>query len=176
MLDIVKQTIDFFIKNWKEPELSDLKLKDKSLLERKWCVFITLYKNWEVRWSAWNIKEIEENIVHEIVKWTVEAISKDSRFKPITKEDTDWLKIRLDIIEERKTIKEWYLNKLDPVKFWVIAIKKDYKILAVILPNISPNLLTWEDFYPSLWEKIWGSFNEKDYIIYEIKTKVFRNY
>ena len=176
MIDIVKQTIDFFVKNGKEPSINDIKIKDKSLLEKKWCVFVTIYKNWEIRWSAGNIKEIEENIALEIIKSTISSISQDTRFKPITQKEAKLLKIRLDIIEERKTIKEWTLNRLDPIKYWVIAIKKDYKNLAVILPNISPNLLTWEDFHYVLGEKLWTKFNEKDFIIYEIKTKIYRSY
>ncbi len=176
MIDIVKQTIDFFINNDKEPEINDIKIKDKSLLEKRWCVFVTIYKNWEIRWSAGNIKEIEKNIILETIKSTISAISKDSRFEPITKKEAKWLKIRIDKIEERKTIKEWTLNKLDPIKYWVIAIKKDYTNLAVILPNISPNLLTGEDFHYVLEEKLWNKFKEKDFIIYEIKTKIYRSY
>jgi hypothetical protein len=35
MIDTVKQTINFFIKNGKEPSILDIKIKDKSLLEKK---------------------------------------------------------------------------------------------------------------------------------------------
>ncbi len=176
MVDIVKQTIDFFIRNWTIPKLSDIKIKDKSLLQKKWCIFITLYKNWEIRGSAWNIKEIEENIVYEIINSTIDAMNNDTRFEMLWKNEIKWIKIRLDIIKERKTIKEWFLKKLDPVKYWTIAIKKDYTKLAVILPNISPNLLIGKDFYYSLEEKLEEKFDEKKYILYEITTKIFRNY
>ena len=49
--------------------------------------------------------------------------------------------------------------------------------MACILPNINPKLLTWDDFIPILKEKLSEkSFNETDYIIYEIKTEVETSY
>lgn len=176
MIDLVKQTIDYFLKNKKEPDLSVLNVKDKSILEGKGCCFVTVYLNGQVRWSAWNIKELEPNLAKEIVKNTIEAISKDVRFSPVMEKEVKNLKIRLDIIKDRKILKEGMINKLDPVKEGIMAIKKDWEKLAVILPNISPKLLTWEDFIPVLKSKLGGSFEEKDYQLQEVFTEVHRNY
>jgi hypothetical protein len=35
MIEIVKQTIDFYLKNLKSPEITDLTIEDKALLEEK---------------------------------------------------------------------------------------------------------------------------------------------
>jgi hypothetical protein len=35
MISTVKQTIEYFLKNKKEPSLTDITIKDKTLLERK---------------------------------------------------------------------------------------------------------------------------------------------
>jgi hypothetical protein len=35
MLEIVQQTIDFYMKNLKTPDIEDLKIENKSLLEEK---------------------------------------------------------------------------------------------------------------------------------------------
>ncbi len=176
MINLVQQTIEYFVKNKKEPDLSMLNIEDKGLVEGRWCCFVTVYLNGDVRWSAWNIKELEENLAKEIVKNTVEAISKDTRFSPVSEKEVKDLKIRLDIIKDRKILKEGMIKDLDPVKVWVMAIKKDWEKLAVILPNISPKLLTWEDFIPVLKSKLWGSFEEKDYQLQEVFTEVHRNY
>ncbi|MFK7779623.1 MAG: hypothetical protein QM490_00535, partial [Candidatus Gracilibacteria bacterium] len=59
----------------------------------------------------------------------------------------------------------------------VLAIKKDYNSMAVILPNINPLLLTGEDLIPILKEKFKiPKFIEKDYIIYKIETQVTDNF
>ena len=59
MLDIAQQTLEFYTKYLKTPTLEDLKITDTSLLEKQWCVFVTIYKNGEVRWWAGNIKELQ---------------------------------------------------------------------------------------------------------------------
>ena len=48
------------------------------------------------------------------------------------------ISLRLDTISDRKVVDLATLKKLDPVKNGVIAIRRDYEKLAVILPNISP--------------------------------------
>ena len=49
--------------------------------------------------------------------------------------------------------------------------------MAVILANINPILLNWEDLIPVLESKFnTKKFEEKDYIIYEIKTQVTDNF
>ena len=177
MIQIVQQTIEFYLKYLKIPNLSDIKIEDKLLLEKKWSLFITIYKNWEIRWSAWNIKEIKSNIAEELIENTIKSISKDSRFSPIKLDELNSLKIRIDSIINRKVLNNWELTKLDPVKSWILVIKKDYEKMAAILPNISPTLLTWDDFIPVLKEKlIEKEFDEKNYIMYEIETKTYNNF
>lgn len=174
MLSIVKQTIDFYVKNLKKPELKDLEIKDKSLLESRVSCFVTIYHKWEIRWSAWNIKEICENTALELIENTISAISKDDRFKSLTKEEVKDIKIRIDIISTRDVITEEKIKRIEPTTSGILILKKDYLKMACILPNINNLLLTWEDFIPVLQEKLKEKkFLAKDYIIYEIKTEVF---
>ena len=67
MISIVKQTIEFYLNNNKIPSINDLKIDDDSLLNKTWSLFITLYKNGEIRWASWNIQKIETNIVDELI-------------------------------------------------------------------------------------------------------------
>ena len=177
MINLVQQTIDFYLKNFKTPKVEDLDIKDSSLLSETWSIFVTIYKNWEIRWSSWNIKEIKSNLALELIENTVSAISKDSRFKALKLDEVKDIKIRIDKIESRKILQDNEIFQIEPSNTWVLAIKKDYSSMALILPNINSLLLSWEDLIPILEAKLkTKNFEEKDYIIYQIKTKVFDNF
>ena len=176
MITLAQQTIDFFTTKLREPKLEELELKNQALVQERGCVFVTIYVKWEIRGSAGNIKEIEQSIAEETIKSTINAISKDSRFKPLTKSEAEWIRIRIDKIANRKVLEEWMLSKIDPVTHWVIVIKKDYSKLVTILPNISPAVLTSNDLVWYLEAKLWEKFVEKDCIVYQIETEISTNY
>jgi AMMECR1 domain-containing protein len=44
MIKIAKQTLDFYLKNFKTPTIDDLEIENKTLLDKKGSLFITLYK------------------------------------------------------------------------------------------------------------------------------------
>lgn len=177
MIDIAKQTIDFYFKNFKTPKINDLNIKDESLTQLNWSLFITLYKWWEIRWSSWNIKEIKNSIAEEIIENTINALTKDSRFKPVKLDESKNIKIRIDLIKQRTILQDKEIFQIDPIKDGILVIKKDYSKMAVILPNINPSLLTWEDLLPVLESKFnvnW--FKEEEYILYKIQTEIFDNF
>jgi len=175
MINIVKQIIDFYLKSWEKPRVEDLKVEDKSLFEKKWSIFVTLYVDDMIRWSKWNIKEIKDNVVLELIENTIWAL-KDSRFEKIDENNKDNIKIRIDEITNRwKPLADWEIKKIDPSKYGVLVIKTDYEKAWVILPNISWRLMTWEDFIPVLSKKLSEDFDDKNYIVYKIETKVESN-
>lgn len=177
MLEIVQQTIDFYMKNLKKPNLEDIKIEDESLLNKKSSLFITLYHKWNIRWSSWNVKEIEKNSVLELIENTINALTNDKRFKKISLWESKELKIRIDQIVSREIIKSEEINKIEPTSNWILVLKKDYEKMACILPNIDPKILTWEDYTPILKTKLWEKeFNPDDYIIYKITTDIKTNY
>ncbi len=183
MLNIVNQTIEFFLKNLRKPELNEIQItaEQNYLLQKQWCIFVTIFLNWEIRWSAWNIKEIKANLALELIENTIEAISKDSRFKTLTNDEYKNIGIRVDLISSRnllqKTEKEKSLvEKIDPVKFWIITIKKNYEKLAVILPNIDSNIKTGTDFIDIINNKLWEIFKEENFIIYQIETEIQKSF
>ncbi len=177
MLNIAEQTINFYFKNFKTPNIEDLNIQDTNLLEKKWSLFVTLYKKWVIRWASWNIKEIKSNIIEEIIENTINALTKDSRFKKVQLNEVKDLKIRLDLITSRQILQEKEILQIDPTKEWVLLLKKDYSSMAVILANINPSLLTWEDLIPIIEAKFnISSFKEEDYIIYKIETKEENNF
>ena len=56
MINIAKQTVDFFIQKMRVPKIEELQNVSPELLATKWSCFVTIFLNWEVRGSAGNIK------------------------------------------------------------------------------------------------------------------------
>jgi len=177
MISYIQEIIDFYFLKMRAPDISELsEIKNTPPLSEKWACFITLYHKWEVRWSAGNIKEVHSTLAQEFLINTLEAMTKDSRFKPLTLDEKEWLSFRADIIKQRSMIELEEIKKLDPIQSWVIAIKRDYEKLAVILPNISPKLLIGSDFLTSLEKKLSDAkLSDKNYIFYKIETEIERS-
>ncbi len=171
MKEIVAKTLKFYFEKMRAPEVSELQLSDTSLMDERACFFVTLFLNGEVHGSAGNVKEIEENAIKEIIQNTISAVSKDKRFAPLTLEQSEKLWFRVDKIISRNIIHSADIKKLDPVKNGIICIKRDYEKLAVLLPNITPSLLTWEDMIPVIQNKLSEkSIDDKNFIVYQIET------
>ncbi len=178
MINIVKQTLLYYFKNNKAPDVMDLEISDKSLLEQKSSGFVTFYKAWEIRGSAGTVKEAKANIIEELIDNTIAALN-DSRFPKVEAGEAKDLKIRVDLLsnENRKIIqKQEEFDKINPVKFGIIVIKKDYEKLAVILPNIDPKLFSASDLSSAISKKLGEEFDVKDYITYKIETEVFSDF
>lgn len=174
MIDLVLQIIKFYLENNKKPTKNDLIISNKELLESRWNIFITIYKNADIVWNAWNVVEIENDLVSEIIENTIWALE-DNRFPKLEINDIDKIKIKVDVIKNRKLL-NWKIDDLNPVKVGILAIKKDYEKLAIILPNISSKLTTWKDFVKVLGKKLNEDFKEEDYIVYELETESLSNY
>ncbi len=178
MINIVKQTLLYYFKNNQTPDVMDLEITEKDLLEKKGSVFVTFYKTWEIRGSAGTVKEAKDNLVEEIIENTISALN-DSRFSKVKASEAKDLKTRVDLLsnEKRQIIqKQEDFLEINPVKFWVIAIKKDYEKLAVILPNIDSKLFNAKDLEEALTKKLWEKFDIKNYITYKIETEVFSDF
>ena len=175
MIDLVKQIIKYYLVEKKIPTKNELDINNTSLLEKKWNLFITIYKNWNIVWNSWNIVEIENDLVNETIKNTIYALW-DKRFKELTIDDFDKIKIRIDIINNRNILNNKSISDVNPIKYWVLVIKKDYNKLAVILPNISTTLTSWNDIKNVLSKKLDEDFTEDNYIIYELQTEVLTDF
>ena len=177
MIEIVEQVIKYFAAHGKAPAIDELKNVDVTLTEKQGSVFVTLYSSGEVRGSAGNIKPIEENMLSELITSTTSAMSTDDRFEQISVEESEKLKVRVDVVTaETILVHEKELINLEPKKYWAIAIKKDYDTMAVILPNISSTLHFGKDFPEALWNKMKQKFVFKDYIVYKLETTSTTNF
>jgi len=185
MISIVKQTVEFYLQKMRTPKVDELEISRSEYLTTKWSCFVTIFLNWEVRGWAGNIKEIKNSIAEELIENTIEAITKDSRFEKLTIWESKNIKIRVDLITNRKVLartdeeakaKIETVSKIDPIKNWIIVIKKDYTNTTTILPNIDPKIIAWKDYTNILTAKLWENFDENKYIIYEIETKQENDY
>lgn len=177
MLEIIEQIIKHYLQYKTTPTVNDLKIEDITLMEDKQSLFITLYKNGEIRGSSGNINGNKRPLITELIENTVHALSKDTRFDPVELKEIEDIKIRLDIITSRDVLWDKKLKDIDPSKYGILTIKKDYENIALILPNMHPILLTWSDFIDVLKSKLSVSeFKEEDYLLFEIKTEAHRNF
>lgn len=182
MIEIVKQVIKYYLENNKSPSLQEIQINDKSLLEISWTFFVTILKSGQIRWSAWYVHPQSNSALKDLISVSVQAISSDSRFSPLSQDEFEDINIRVDYIDgsSREFLSDENDNKkiekLNPVNSWLLVIKKDHKKLAVILPNINPKLSTWKDLYPILSNKLWEVFKQEDYLIYKLNTKQYTDY
>ena len=180
MLEIIEQIIKHYLQYKTTPTVNDLKIEDISLMDpQQKSLFVTIYKNWEISWSsgtAMNVNKIP--LITLLIENTVHALSKDSRFNSVELKDIEDLKIRLDIIQSKIVLPEWKtLKDLDPTKSWILAIKKDYEKIALILANIHPILITWDDYIDVLKAKLGDQgFKEENYLLYEIISEQKNNF
>ncbi len=176
MKEIVSQILTQYFSKMREPKIEELNL-DEKYLNITGCCFVTLYVNWEVRGSAGNIKEIQQNIALELISNTMQALTWDKRFTPLTLIESEKIQFRIDLISHRDMISLKDISACDPTKNGLIAIHRDYEKLAVILPNISPKLMTWDDLIPVISQKLEDKkIEDKNYIFYKIETTVETNF
>ncbi len=173
MITLAKQAIDFYIKFKKTPNIDDLQLLNPSLTQEKFSIFVTLYKWWEIVGSSWWIRELQDNCALEVINNSVEAF-KDSRFENTKNIRTSQeLHYRIDKIILKDlldfSVTSWL--SINPTNNWIIAIKNDYSKAAVILPNISPLLVSWDDLKSYLEKKLNEKIIETEYKIIKIWTQ-----
>lgn len=175
MINIVKQAIWFYLTNGKIPTKNEIIVTDSSLFQKKWTIFVTLYKNGNIIWSSGNVVELENDIVNELIQNSIYSLQ-DPRFEKITLGDIDKIKIRIDIISRNPLDQNKKIEDLNPVKSGILVIKRDYTKLSIILPNISSTLVSWKDFPKVLTKKLEEVFKEENYIIYEIQSQIISDY
>jgi AMMECR1 domain-containing protein len=176
MKEIVSQILTQYFIKMREPKLEELTI-DEKYASTTGCCFVTLYINGEVRWSAGNIKEIHPNIVSELISNTMQALTSDKRFTPLTMQESEKIQFRVDTISHRDMISLKDVSACDPTKNGVIAINRSYEKLAVVLPNMSPKLMTWDDIIPVLRNKLEDKkIEDKNYIFYKIETTSETNF
>ena len=172
MLQIAQQSLNFMILNNTIPTKNDISVSNQELLQARGSVFVTLYKNGKIVASAGNIKEIETDLVNEIIANTYQAY-KEAIQANIVLEN---IQIRVDFVSQRTLFQNKSITQISPVSHGVIVIKKTQDKAWVILPNISTNLTSWNDLSKALSLKLSENFEEENYYVYEISTQTFTSF
>lgn len=170
MIDIVQQIIQLYPKNKTNITKNDLQISDSSILEKKWEVFVTFYKSWNILASAGNIVALESDLLNELIQSTLKAL------ESVAQPNLDQLQVRIDVLQKREVLKAKPLSTLNPTQVWVIVIKKNQDKLAVILPNISPNITTGAELKKALELKLNEEITEESDILYEFTTQQFTSF
>lgn len=90
----------------------------KKMCDTKSAVFVTLYKNQELRGCIGTILPYMENLALEIIHNAVAAGLEDPRFMPVKKEEMDEIEISVDVLTEPKPADR---SELDPKRYGVIV-------------------------------------------------------
>ena len=129
-IKLARQTIEEYIRTGNTPKLTNN--IDNELLNNKSGVFVSIHKFGSLRGCIGTILPIHNCIAEEIIQNAISASSKDDRFPPITKEELDYLDIKVDVIKEPELILS--KEELDVKKYGVI-VSSGYK-RGLLLPDL----------------------------------------
>jgi AmmeMemoRadiSam system protein A len=130
-IELAQKTIEEYIKNKKMIEVPcDL---PQEFYSRKAGVFVTIFKDGELRGCMGTYLPTKENIANEIVYNAVAASSKDYRFLPVNKSELGNLKYEVSILSEPELIKD--IKKHDPRKYGLIVQCADGRA-GLLLPDL----------------------------------------
>lgn len=104
----------------------------KEMLTKKAGVFVTLYRQGNLRGCIGTLEPTKKNIVAEIEQNALWSALEDPRFEPLTAKELKDLKISVDVLNPPVKIKE--IKELNPKKYGVIVEAGRKK--GLLLPDI----------------------------------------
>ncbi len=163
LIDLARNTI---LKELGIPEQKDLdeEMEKNELLNRKAGVFVTIYKNNDLRGCIGNILP-EKSIIEGVKDNAINAAFRDPRFPPLSKHEVDDIKIEVSVLSPPEKLEydgpQDLIKKLRPNIDGVIIQKGWAK--ATFLPQVWEKLPNPKDFlthlcfkaglYGNAWQK-----------------------
>lgn len=95
-------------------------------------IFVTLYKDGNLRGCIGSVGDVEHDIADEIIHQAINASQMDPRFPPVTEEELDDIVISVDVLDEPERIRT--LKNLDPEVYGIIVTKGMRR--GLLLPRI----------------------------------------
>jgi hypothetical protein len=130
---IALHTISHFLTNGNLKNLSIPDIPD-SLLNNRFGCFVSLHKqDGELRGCIGTIEPFHQNLYEEIINNAVAAISRDTRFKPLSLDELDTIELSVDVLTVPEEIYDY--DKLDIQIYGVIVSDGKYK-RGILLPNL----------------------------------------
>ena len=120
------------VKN-KESAIPDVLKNNSQLLDVQSCFVSIHLKNGDLRGCIGTIKPVEKNLYHEILRNAEAACTRDSRFRPVSEEELENLKVSVDVLSVPEEIQN--VDDLDAEKYGIIISDGAFR-RGVLLPNI----------------------------------------
>lgn len=127
---LARMSLEYYVRTGEYLELP--KGLSKELLENRRPVFVTIKKNGMLRGCIGSTEPREKNIGREIIKYAVNAGTKDPRFDRVDPTELNKLEYSVDVLFAPEPINS--MNQLDVGRYGVI-VSKGYKT-GLLLPNI----------------------------------------
>ncbi len=102
------------------------------MLNRKAGAFVSIHKLGRLRGCIGTIGPTKDSLAEEIIANAISASVNDSRFLPLSKEETDYLEISVDVLEEPEDIDD--IHMLDVKKYGVIVTSGNKR--GLLLPDL----------------------------------------
>ncbi len=130
-IELVKKTIEEYIKTGKTMKIPEN--LPPEFYFRKAGVFVTIFKNGELRGCIGTYLSTKENIAKEIIDNAIVACSRDNRFLSIVKRELPELKYEVSILSLPKLIRN--IKNHDPKKHGIIVQCADGRC-GLLLPDL----------------------------------------
>ncbi len=127
---LAKETIENYVRNGTVLKLpNDLPTE---MLDDRAGVFVTIYKDGDLRGCIGTISPTQENIAMEIIQNAISSCSRDPRFYAVNTGELPYLSVSVDVLMPAEDIES--LAELDPNKYGVIVNKGHRR--GLLLPNL----------------------------------------
>lgn len=130
-IELARKTIEEYVKTGKIIKIpEDL---SEEFYSRMSGLFVTIFKNGELRGCVGTYLPARENIAQEIIDNAISACSRDYRFSPISKSDLPYLKYEVSILSSPELIKD--IKNHNPKKHGLIVRCVDGRC-GLLLPDL----------------------------------------
>jgi AmmeMemoRadiSam system protein A len=166
-IKLAEEAVESYIKTGKMPPPPP-NLPRKILTSRA-GVFVSIYKNQELRGCIGTYLPTQPNIAEEIISNAVAAATSDYRFLPITPNELGKLSYSVYILEEPRQIKS--LKELNPKKYGIL-IKSEIGKVGLLLPDLE-GINTVEEQLSAVCQKCGIQLSDEKVVIYKFSAKKY---
>ena len=164
-INLAKLAVETFVRENKI--ISPPRSLPNDFFKNKAGVFVTIYKNGQLRGCVGTYLPTQENIAKEIISSAVFA-AQDPRFLPITKDELGSLSYEVSILSKPEPIKS--LAELDPKKYGVLVKAASSGKSGLLLPDLE-GVDTIEKQIAIACQKAGIDPEKEEFSIYKFSTK-----
>src|SRR5438128_675466 len=96
------------------------------------AVFVSLYKDGELRGCVGSVHPTESTAAHELIRYLVASAVRDPRFEPVRLDEVSTLRIKVQLLDRPEAIAD--ISELNPQTHGIIVRRGDRQ--ALLLPGI----------------------------------------